>query len=72
MACSYVFPNSESVHSYEKSEQATKNSFETEYFTLNPGYYPKISFHYENFETYSIAHGYEKLGKSKIYIQFFA
>ena len=27
--------------------------------------------HYENFGTFSVAHGYEKLGNSKIYIQFF-
>ena len=27
--------------------------------------------HYENFGTFSIAHGYKKLGNSKIYIQFF-
>ena len=32
VACLYVFPNSESVHSYKKREQDTK----TEYFTLNP------------------------------------
>ena len=27
--------------------------------------------HYENFGTFSVAHGYEKLGNSKIYVQFF-
>ena len=26
---------------------------------------------YENFGTFSVAHGYEKLGNSKIYIQYF-
>ena len=35
VTCLYVFPNSES---------SFKNSSETEYFTLNPGQYPKILF----------------------------
>ena len=43
VACFYVFPNSEAVPLYEKREQATKTT-DTEYFTLNPGQYPKISF----------------------------
>ena len=37
-------------------------------------YYTKkfsLKQHYEKFGTFSLTHGYEKLGNSKIYFQFF-